>query len=202
MGNQAVQVLIVWSLNTQVSTANIVDCLIVDHEAAVGMFQGGVSGQDGIVWLNDRGGDLGGRIDAEFQLALLAIVHRETLHEKGAKPGTCSTAERVKHQESLKTRAVVGNATNLVQHLINQLLPNSVMTASIVVGRIFLSSNHLLGMEKAAICARSYFVHYVGFEIAVDGAGNILALAYSISALALSGLAHGTHAYQSRRRRC
>lgn len=36
-------------------------------------------------------------------------------------------------------------------------------------------------MEQATICARSYFVHHVWFEIAVDSAGNIFALAYSIS---------------------
>lgn len=35
-------------------------------------------------------------------------------------------------------------------------------------------------MEKAAICARPYFVHYIWFEIAVDGAGNIFALAYTV----------------------
>ena len=80
--DQAIQILVIGSLDAQVSTADIVDRLIVNHEAAVGVLEGGVGCQDRVVWLNDGGGDLRGRINAELQLALLAIVDGQALHEK------------------------------------------------------------------------------------------------------------------------
>jgi len=106
-----------------------------------------VSSQDRIVRLDNRSGHLRCRVDTELQLALLAIVDREALHEQCTKARACSTTKRVKHQETLQTRAVVCNMTNFVQDLVNQLFPNGIMTACVVVGRILLASDHLLGME-------------------------------------------------------
>lgn len=93
MCDQAVEVFIVWSLNPQVTTANVVDGFIVNHEAAVGVLESGVGGQDGVVWLNDRGSDLGCWVDAEFELALLAIVDGQALHQEGAESGTSASTE-------------------------------------------------------------------------------------------------------------
>ncbi len=45
----------VWrALDVQIPFADVVDGLIVHHEGAVRMFQGGVGRQDGIVRLNNR----------------------------------------------------------------------------------------------------------------------------------------------------
>ena len=91
--NQAVQVFIVWSLNAQVTATNIIDGLIVDHEAAVGVLQSSVSSQDGVVWLDHRGGDLRSGIDAELELALLAIIDRQAFHEQSAETRACASTE-------------------------------------------------------------------------------------------------------------
>ena len=56
--NKSVQIGVCWTLNIEVTTADVVDGLVVNHEGAVGMLQGGVGGQDGVVRLNDRSGDL------------------------------------------------------------------------------------------------------------------------------------------------
>ena len=74
LSDEAVQVLVVGPLDSKVTTTDIVDGLIVDHEAAVGVLESGVSGQDGIVWFNNRSGDLRSRVDTELELALLAVV--------------------------------------------------------------------------------------------------------------------------------
>lgn len=97
LSDQAVQVLIVWSLNPQVPTADIINSLVIDHEAAVGMFEGCVGGKDGVVGLNHGGSDLRSRVDTELQLALLAVIDRETLHKKSTKPGSSSSTERVEY---------------------------------------------------------------------------------------------------------
>ena len=60
-----------------------------------------MSGQDGVVWLNNRGSDLGSRVDAEFEFTLFAIVHRQTLHKQGPEARSSSSAKGVEDQESL-----------------------------------------------------------------------------------------------------
>ena len=39
-------------VDVQVALTNVEDCLIVHHEGAVGVFQRGVGGQDGVVGLH------------------------------------------------------------------------------------------------------------------------------------------------------
>lgn len=80
-------------------------------------------------------------------------------------------------EETLETRAVVGNTANLVEHLVDQLLANSVVTTSVVVGRVLLSSNHLLRVEETAVCTSADLIDDIGLEIAVDGTGNVFAVA-------------------------
>merc|ERR1719499_2190746 len=50
--NESVEIVIGWSLNIEVSPADVIDGLIVHHEGTVRMFQSGVGGQDGVVWLH------------------------------------------------------------------------------------------------------------------------------------------------------
>ena len=79
-------------------------------------------------------------------------------------------------EESLEARAIIRNPANLVQHLVNQFLPDSVVATRIVVRSILLASDHLLRMEQASICAGTNFVDHIWLEIAVDGSRDIFAL--------------------------
>ena len=49
-------------------TLTIIDGFVVDHEGAVGVLQSSVCRQDGVVRLNDGGGDLRSRVDCELEL--------------------------------------------------------------------------------------------------------------------------------------
>jgi hypothetical protein len=177
LSNQSVQVLVVRTLNVQVTTANIVDGFIVDHEGAVRVLESGVCCQNGVVRLNNRCSDLRSWVNAEFKLALLSIVYRQALHEECTKSRTGTTTEGVENQETLETRAVVGDTSNLVQDLINKFLSDSVVTTGVVVGSILLSSNHLFRMEQAAVGTSSDLIDNVGLEIAVNGTWDIFSLA-------------------------
>ena len=53
LGNEAVQVDIVGTLETKVLSADVVDSLVINHERTVRVLEGGVGGEDGVVWLND-----------------------------------------------------------------------------------------------------------------------------------------------------
>ena len=136
-----------------------------------------MGGQDRVVWLDDRRGNLRCRIDTELKLALLAVVHGETLHQQCPKAGASATAERVEDQEALQAGAVVRNTADLVQDLVNELLAHGVVATSIIVGCIFLAGNHLLRVEELAVRAGADLVDDIGLEIAVDGAWDIFALA-------------------------
>jgi hypothetical protein len=74
LSNQTVEVLIVGTRNVQAATADIIDSLVVDEERAVGVLNGAVGREDGVVRLNDRGGHAGSGIHGELELALLAVV--------------------------------------------------------------------------------------------------------------------------------
>ena len=78
---KSVEINISRSLNIKVSSTDVIDGLIVNHEGTVRVLQGGVGGQDRVVGLHHGRGHLGGGVDRELQLGLLAIVHRQTLHQ-------------------------------------------------------------------------------------------------------------------------
>lgn len=194
MSNQTIEVLIVRSLNAQVSSADVVDGLIVDHETAVRVFKGGMSGEDGVVWLNHRGSDLRSGIDTEFELALLAVVDRQAFHEQSSEARASTATEGVEDQETLETGAVVCNAANLVEHLVDEFFANCVVTTSIVVGSILLSGDHLFRVEQAAVGAGANFVDHIWLEIAVNGTGNIFAITCEILQSAVARIGGGTWA--------
>lgn len=179
LSNKAVEVVVSRTLNTEVAAADIVDGLVVDHEAAVGVLQGGVSGENGVVWLNDGGGILRSRVDTELELGLLAVINRKTLHQESTETGTSTTTEGVENEETLETRAVVGNTADLVQDTVDHLLAHGVVTTGVVVGSILLASHHLFGVEKAAVGTGADFVDHIGLQVTVDGTGNVFSLALS-----------------------
>ena len=79
--DQPVEIRVSRSLDIQVPPADVVDSLVVHHERTVGMFDGGVRGQDCVVRLDHCSGHLRSRVDGEFQLRFLPIIHAETFHQ-------------------------------------------------------------------------------------------------------------------------
>merc|ERR1719259_1494496 len=120
--DEPVEVGVSGSFDVQVAAADVVDGLIVDHESAVGVLQGGVGGQDGVVWLHHRRGHLRRRVDGELQLGLLAVVHRQSFHEKGGEAGSGATTERVEDEEALESSALIGQFADAVQNQVDNLL--------------------------------------------------------------------------------
>ena len=72
--NEPVQVGVSWPFDVQVPPADVVDGFVIDHESAIGVFQSGMGGQNGVVWLDDSGGDLGSWVDSKLQFGFLAVV--------------------------------------------------------------------------------------------------------------------------------
>ena len=53
LADESVQVVVRWSVNAEVLLTDVIDGLVINHEGAVGVLQGGVGGQDGVVRLDD-----------------------------------------------------------------------------------------------------------------------------------------------------
>ena len=60
-----------------------------------------MSGEDGVVGLDDGGGDLRGRVDGELKFRFFAVIDGETLHKKGSESGSGTSTERVEDEETL-----------------------------------------------------------------------------------------------------
>jgi hypothetical protein len=58
LADKPVQVGVGGSLNIKVSPADVIDCLIINHEGTVGVLQCGVSTESGVVGLNNCCGNL------------------------------------------------------------------------------------------------------------------------------------------------
>lgn len=107
LSNQAVEMLVAGTRDIQVTATDIVDSFVINEECAVRVLNGTVSREDSVVWLYHGGRDAGCRVHGELELALLAIVGRETLEEQGTEAGSCTTTKRVEDEETLERRAVV-----------------------------------------------------------------------------------------------
>ncbi len=153
LANEPVEVGIGGPLNVQVAAADVIDGLIVNHEGTVGVLQGGMGGQDGIVGLNNSSGHLGCRVDGELKLGLLAIVNREAFHQEGGESRSSATTKGVEEKESLEARALISQLSDTVKNQVDNLLANGVMATGIVVGSILLSSDQLLRVEELAVGA-------------------------------------------------
>ena len=85
MSDESVQVGVGWSLNIKVSSADIIDGFVIEDNGNIGVLEEGVSGEDGVVWLNNGCGDLWGWIDGESELGFLTLIDGESLEEEGSK---------------------------------------------------------------------------------------------------------------------
>ena len=94
---------------------------------------------------------LWGWVDGELQLGLLAIVHRETLHQQRGEARTSSSSKRVEDQESLESSAHVRQLPDPIEDEIHDLLADGVVAPGVVVGGVLLACDQLLRMEQLPI---------------------------------------------------
>ena len=175
LGDQSVQVGVSGSLDIKLSAADIIDGFVIEHNGHILMLQEGVSGQDGVVGLNDGSGDLGGGVNGETQLGFLAVVNGKSLQEEGAETGTSTTTNGVENHETLETSTVVSELSDTVEAKVNDFLTNGVVASGEVVGSIFLTGDQLLGVEQLAVGSGSDFIDHSGFKIEEHAAGHVLA---------------------------
>ena len=89
--DEGVEVGVGRALDVERAAADVVDGLVVEHDGDASVLEEGVGGEHGVVGLDDRGGHLGGGVDGETELGLLAVVDGEALEEERAEAGAGTT---------------------------------------------------------------------------------------------------------------
>jgi hypothetical protein len=139
------------------------------------VLEGGVRGQDRVVWLDDSGGDLRGWVNSEFELGFFAVVDGESLHEQRSESGSGTTTKRVEDEETLKTGTLIGKLSDSVEYEIDDLFTDGVVTSGVVVSGIFFTGDQLFWMEQLSVGTGSDLVNDGWLEIDEDGSWDVLA---------------------------
>ena len=139
LGNKSVKVGVGWSLDIEISSADIINGFVIDHDSNIGVLEEGVSSKDGVVWFNNGSGDLWGWVDGETKLGFLTVINGESLKKKGSESGTSSSSNSVEDKETLKSCALIRELSDSVEAEINDFLADGVMASGEVVGSIFFS---------------------------------------------------------------
>merc|ERR1719150_531884 len=175
LGDDHVQVSIAWAVNVQLLLADAIDSLVVKQHGHLGVIQQPMGGEHGVVGLHDTGGDLGGGVDLESNLGLLAVVNGNALEDERAKSGSGTTSDGVVDDESLDVLGVVNELAQAVVHLVEDLLSDGVVSTSEVVRGIFLSVQEELGVEHLGVSSGSDIVDDSWLEVNGDVSWDELA---------------------------
>jgi len=175
LGDESVEVGVGGSLDVEVSSADVIDGFVIDHDSDIGVLEEGVGGEDGVVRLNNSGGNLGRREDGETKLGLLTVVDGESLEEERSETGSGTSTDGVEDHESLETSALIGELSDSVEAEIDDFATDGVVTSGEVVGGILLSGDELFGVEQLSVGTGSDLIDDGGFEIEEDGSGDVLA---------------------------
>ena len=174
LGNESVQVGVGWSLDIEVSSADVVNGFVINHDSNIGMFEEGVSGENGVVWFDNGGGDLWGWVDGETKLGFLTVIDGKSLEEEGSESGTSSSTDSVEDEETLETSALIGELSNSIEAEIDDFFTNGVMSSGEVVSSIFFTGDELFWMEQLSVGSGSDFIDDCWFEIEEDGSWDML----------------------------
>ena len=173
LGDQSVKVGVSWSLDIEISSADIVNGLVIDHDGDISVLEEGVSGEDGVVWLNNGGGNLWGWVDGESELGFFTVIDGKSLEEKGSESGTGSSSNSVEDKETLESCALIGKLSDSVEAEINDFFTDGVMSSGEVVGSIFFTGDKLFWMEQLSVGSGSNFIDDGWFEIEEDSSWDV-----------------------------
>jgi len=173
LSDESVQVSVGWSLDIEVSSADIINGFVIDHDGDIGVLEEGVSGEDGVVWLNNGGGDLWGWIDGESELGFFTVIDGKSLEEERSETGTGSSTDGVEDEETLETCALIRELSDSIEAEIDDFLTNGVMSSGEVVGSIFFTGDELLWVEQLSVGSGSDLIDNGWFEIEEDGSWDV-----------------------------
>jgi len=174
LSDKSVQVGVGWSLDIEVSSADIIDGFVIEDNGDIGVLEEGVSGEDGVVWLNNGGGDLWGWVDGETELGFLTVIDGESFEKEGSESGTGSSTDGVEDEETLESGTLIGKLSDSIEAEIDDFFTDGVMSSGEVVGGIFFTGDELLWMEELSVGSGSDLIDNGWLEIEEDSSWDVL----------------------------
>ena len=171
--HQVVQVTVGGSGKLKRSEADVVQRLVVEREALIGVFDQLVHGQRGVVRLDHGVRHLGRRDDRVRRHDAVGVLFADLGDEQGAHPCARASAHGVRQLEPLEGIAGFRLLPDDVQHRVDQLSPLGVVALGPVVARACLPEDEVVGPEELAERARTHGVHGSGLEVHEDGARHV-----------------------------
>jgi hypothetical protein len=173
--HQVVQVSVGRSGQLQGTEADIVQSLVIQSEALIGVLDQLVDGKGGVVRLHDGIGHLGGRNDREGGHHAIRILLTDLGDQKGSHSGSSSTTEGVGHLEALEAVARLSLLADNVKNGVDQLSTLSVVALGPIVSGSGLTEHEVIRAEKLTERTSTDRVHSSGLKIHQDSTRNVSA---------------------------
>ena len=172
-GDEMVEITISGGGELEGSEADVVEGLVVNDHALVGVFDQLMDGQSGVVGLNDSIRHLGGGDDREGLHDSVGVLLSDLGDQEGSHTRSSSTTERVGDLEALEAVATFSFLSGDIEDGVDELSSFSVVALSPVVSGTGLSEDEVVGSEKLTEGSSSDGVHGSGFQIHKDGSGDV-----------------------------
>jgi hypothetical protein len=173
--NEMVQITIGGGGQFEGPEADIVEGLVIDDHALIGVFDELMDREGGVVGLDNGVGDLGGGEDGEGFHDPVGVFFSDLGDEQGTHTRTSTTTEGVGDLEALKAIAALSLFSNDIEDRIDEFGALSVVTFGPVVTSTSLAEDEVVGPEELTEGTSTDGVHGAGLEIHEDGAGDITA---------------------------
>mmetsp|Transcript_12357 Transcript_12357/g.25957 ORF Transcript_12357/g.25957 Transcript_12357/m.25957 type:complete len:484 (+) Transcript_12357:61-1512(+) len=157
----------------QGTEADIVQGLVIEDHALIGVLDQLMHGQGGVVGLHHGVGHLGGGHHGEGQHHAVGVLLADLGDEEGAHTGAGTTTQGVADLEALEAIAGLGLLAHNVEHGVDQLSTLCVVSLSPVVASTGLAEHEVVGAEDLTVRAGADGVHGTGLKIHQDTAGHI-----------------------------
>ena len=172
-GHKVVQVTVGGGGELQGTEADVVQGLVVDAHALVGVLDQLVHGEGGVVRLDNGVGHLGGGHDGEGEHDTVGVLLTDLGDQEGSHTGAGATTEGVGELEALEAVAGLGLLADDVEDGVDELGTLGVVTLGPVVTGAGLAEDKVVGAEELTEWAGTDGVHGTGLEVHQDGAGHV-----------------------------
>mmetsp|Transcript_29416 Transcript_29416/g.53353 ORF Transcript_29416/g.53353 Transcript_29416/m.53353 type:complete len:406 (-) Transcript_29416:121-1338(-) len=171
--DEAVEIAVAGIGEFEGAEANVVEGLVIEGEALIGIFHKLMDRQRGVVWLHHSvrhlwGGHHTVRGHDTIRKFLPNLAHEERPHARSGTP-----SHGMRNLKSLKHIARLGLLPRHVHDGIHELGTLGVMSLGPIVPRATLAEYKVIGSEDSSEGSGADGVHGPRFEIGEDGAGDV-----------------------------
>jgi hypothetical protein len=171
--DQVVKITEGWRRQLERAEADVVQGLVIEHHALVGVLNKLMHGEGGVVWLDDSVGHLWRWENGERKHHAVWVLFTDLGDQECAHTGTGATTHGVAHLETLETIARLGFLADNVKDGVDELRTLSVVTLRPVVTGTSLSEDKVVWAEDLTVWARADGVHGTWLQIHEDGAWHV-----------------------------